>query len=110
MAKKNDIKNGLTDMLNAEGEKILTRKPFAGRPGRPARGDARVRSHDVNCYTSLYLERESYDKLREIARLNGLSKSELVNAAVKKFIELYEAKHGPVEVQRESNISAESLV
>ena len=110
MAKKNDIKSGLTDMLNQEEEKILTRQPFAGRPGRPPRGDTRVRSRESSCYTSLYLEREPYEKIREIARINGLSNKDLLNAAIRKYVKLYEAKHGPVEIQRESKISADSLV
>lgn len=110
MAKKNDIKSGLESVLNQEGEKILKRQPFAGRPGRPTRGDTRVRAHESSVYTSLYLNRENYEKLREIARINGLTNKDLLDAAIRKYIELYEEKYGPVEVARESRISADSLV
>lgn len=110
MSSKKNIREGLADVLNTEAEKIQTRKPFAGRPGRPSREEGRIRAHEKACYTSLYLDREAYEKLREIARRNGLSNKELLDAAIKKYVELYEAKHGPVETSRESNISAESLI
>ncbi len=110
MAKKQDLLENITDVLENEGEKIQSRKPFNGKPGRPARGDNRERAKSVHCYTSLMLEKLPYEKLREIARINGLSYKDLVNASIRKFVELYEAKHGPVETSRESNISAESLI
>ena len=110
MAKKEDLKNGLSNVLNNESANVQTRQPFGGNPGRPQRGDTRTRAHENACYTSLYLEKEPYEKLREIARRNGLSNKELLSAAIKKYIELYEAKNGPVEIPRESKISAESLI
>lgn len=110
MANKKQLLDDLSGVLNKEEEKVQTRQPFNGKPGRPARGEIRQNTQNELCYTSLVLEKEPYEKIREIARANGLSYKDLVSAAIRKFVELYEAKHGPIQTSRESKISAESLI
>lgn len=83
--------------------------PETRKPAGPSRNE-RSRIGSAPKYTSLAVDAALYEKLREIARLNGLTYSDLVNAAMRKFIELYEEKHGPVVPPRESKISADSLV
>lgn len=80
------------------------------RTGRRKAGDNSPRATDVYAYTSLALDNDLYEKIREIARRNGLPYKDLVNAAMRKYIDLYEAKHGAIVVPRESNISADSLI
>ena len=80
------------------------------RAGRKKAGSTETRLGDTMTFTSLRLHTETYNKIREIARRNGLPYCDLINAAIRKFIELYEAKNGVIELPRESNISADSLI
>lgn len=80
------------------------------RVGRKGAGNAESRLGDARTYTSLRINAEQYEKLREIARRNGLPYCDLIDAAIRRFVEQYEVKHGQVEVSRESHISAESLI
>jgi hypothetical protein len=77
--------------------------------GRPRKGDNRPRMLETNKRTSLTVDKELYATLCQIAYDNGLSIKDVMNAALRKYISLYEAKHGPVTL-RESHISADSLV
>ena len=61
-------------------------------------------------YTSLYLDSDLYEQVREIAKHNSLSYTEVIKAAMRKYVELYDAKNGPIEPVRESKISADSIV
>lgn len=80
------------------------------RAGRHKNGDDREKLTANNMYTSLAIDKDLYAKIRIIAQVNGLPYKDLLNAALSKYIELYEKKHGPVTTSRESNISAESLI
>ena len=77
--------------------------------GRPRKGDNRPRMLETNKRTSLTVDKDLYATLCQIAYDNGLSIKDVMNAALRKYISLYEAKHGPV-TRRESHISADSLV
>ena len=61
-------------------------------------------------YTSLALDADLYEKIRQIADANGLIYRDVINAALELYIERYEAKNGPVETLQESKISAKSLI
>lgn len=39
-------------------------------------------------------------KMRSIARKHEYTNADVYNQALEKFVELYEAKHGPVEVEK----------
>lgn len=125
MAKKSDLMTGF-------GERIKSGSPTAKKPasqntareqtisaqeverksraGRKPSWDKSPRLKDTYQFTSLALNAEVYEKIREIATLNGLPYRDIVNAALNKYVEMYEAKHGPLETARESKISADSLV
>ena len=94
------------------GEQTLSaqEKERRSRSGRRPTSDNSPRVTDTYAYTSLALHNETYEKIREIARRNGLPNRDLVNAALRKYVELYEAKNGPIEPSRESKISADSLI
>lgn len=77
--------------------------------GRPRKGDNRPRMLETNKRTSLTVDKELYGTLCQIAYDNGLNIKDVMNAALRKYISLYEAKHGPV-TRRESRISADSLI
>lgn len=77
--------------------------------GRPRKGDVKPILSDTHCVTSLTLDRVTYNKICAVARLNGLSYRELVDAIFAKWVETYEQKHGPITA-RESKISADELV
>ena len=110
MKKGTPVRKSLDDRLKegADGERTESAKaPTAAiRRGRAA---AERIGHAYN-YTSLHIEPGVYEQLREIARRNRLTYTEVVNAAFRKYVELYEARHGSLETPRESNISADSLV
>lgn len=84
----------------------LERRSLAGR--KPSWDRERLTANRT--YTSLSLDSESYSKIREIARINGLPYKDLIDAAMRKFVELYEERHGPVVISGEPRISADSLV
>lgn len=118
MSKPTNIRDNVETMFN-EPRRKQPKKPApveqtesaaeprkGSAPARPARG----RIGSAPKYTSLAVDASLYEKLREIARINGLTYSDLVNAAMRKYIELYEEKYGPVEPPRESRISADSLI
>jgi len=80
------------------------------RTGRRPSGDTRERLTDDRMYTSLSLDEDAYTKIRLIARLNGQPYRDLVNATLRKYVELYEKRHGPVEQVKKPEISADSLI
>lgn len=59
--------------------------------------------------TSLMVDRDKYDKVKQIAVNNGLNINEVVDAAFELFVEEYEKRHGEI-TSRESRISARDLV
>lgn len=126
MAKKENLKNGFGSLLqkgntitkdktsvnNSTSEQTISaqEQERRRRAGRHKAGDGSKRSMESYAYTSLALEIDAYEKIRQIASLNGLPYRDIINAALRKYVELYEAKHGPVQTPRESNISADSLI
>lgn len=128
MAKKQDLIDGFESRIKdtVRNDKKPAPRNASGRPadkpvsaqelerrsrvGRKSAGSTESRLGDARTYTSLRINAEQYEKLREIARRNGLPYCDLIDAAIRKFVEQYEAKHGQVEVSRESHISAESLI
>lgn len=85
-------------------------KERRSRAGRHRNGDSREKLTANIMYTSLAIDKDLYAKIRAIAQANGLPYKDLINASLSKYIELYEKKHGAVDVTRESNISAASLI
>lgn len=129
MAKKEDLKNGFLKRIengspspktdqspgNVEreiGEHTISaqERERRSRSGRKRVGDTSARLTDSYEYTSLALDVNLYEKIREIGKRNGLPYRDIVNAALRKYIELYEDKNGPVTVSGEAKISAESLI
>ena len=125
MAKKDDLMKGFGDRIakgspapkkaNAaddSGERMISAQELErrSRAGRRATGDTSPRATSTEIKTSLSIDMELYDVMREIARRNGLPYKDLINASIRKYIELYEAKNGPVVLPRESRNSADSLV
>lgn len=129
MAKKEDLMSGFGTRIN-EGSPTLRKSPAApvdgersgereisgqererrSRAGRRTASDTSKRVTESYTYTSLALDDELYEKIREIARRNSLPYRDIINAALRKFIELYELKNGKISTSRESRISADSLV
>lgn len=93
-------KAGREQTENVKAAPARTPEADSGKKGPTAR----------RTYTSLMLDMELYNKIREIAKINRLPYNELMDSAMRKFIELYEAKNGPVDLAGESNISADSLI
>lgn len=123
MAKKEDLLHGLDNLLDGAPKRRQREAPAGGeqmisgqererrsRSGRKAAGDNRERLTANLSYTSLAIDKQLYAKLRQIARDNELPYKDLLNAAIRKYIELYEEKYGPVEISPESSKSADSLI
>lgn len=126
MADKKQMTDGIVDLLN-DSKRVRAPKPGSRKEpastapepsgetpkhkaGRISSGDSRPRLTNNYQFTSFAVDREQYELIREIARRHGLSYKEVVDAAFKKYIELYEAKNGPIKIVRESNIRADDLV
>jgi hypothetical protein len=90
----------------ANGVDFGTKHPVGRRP----KGDTRPRATDAYAYTSLALDMDAYEKIRQIAIRNGFAIREIVNSALRLYIGAYEAKHGEIISPRESRISADSLI
>ncbi len=119
MNSKDDMIQGLDNLLEnktQKTEKTASTEPSKqeqerrSRTGRPQNGDNRKRLTKEYAYTSLAIDKDLYAKLRKIAFDNGLPYKDLLDAAIRKYIELYEAKHGPVQTSSELKISADSLI
>lgn len=76
------------------------------RPGRKSRLE-KIGYNDFR--TSLNIDRNLYKLMNQIAVTNGLTCKDVMNAAMRLYIELYEKKHGPL-TSRESKISADDLI
>ncbi len=129
MAKKEDLMTGFGTRIS-EGSPALRKSSTApddgersgerktddqererrSRTGRRSTEDTSRRVTESYTYTSLALDDNLYEKIREIARRNSLPYRDIINAALRKYIELYEAKNGPLSTSRESRISADSLI
>lgn len=118
MAKKEDILKGAAGILQERTSKPSGKvvKPSSEREQKENKSTshdstkpaARVQARRK--YTSLCIDQDAYEKLREIARRNQLTYNEILDAAIRKYVSLYEAQYGVVELSRESKISADSLV
>lgn len=123
MGNKEDMKTGLDALLTGSAKKTSKKESAPTREqlesaqnahrkanvGRPRKDDTRERLSATRKTTTLSIEKELYGKISEIALLNGLNISEVVNGALRNYIMLYEKKHGEI-TPRESNISADSLI
>lgn len=123
MANKEDMKTGLDALLTGSAKKAARKETVPTREqlesaqnahrkanaGRPRKDDTRERLSATRKTTTLSIEKGLYSKIGEIALLNGLNISEVVNGALRNYIKLYEKKHGEI-TPRESNISADSLI
>ena len=117
MNKKTDLIQDIDNLLGTENKKKTVPEQITGqeaerrsRVGRRNSGDDRIRLSEQTMYTSLAIDKDLYAKLRQIATINNLPYKDLLNAAIKKYIQLYEAKYGPVTSPRESKITADSLI
>lgn len=117
MGNKEDMKNGLENLLsqNKTSKKKDKRpsrmmevqdEPKSNRPGRKSRME-QITSNEMR--TSLVIDRFLYQQMCQIAVSNNLTYKDVMNAAMRNYIERYEKKHGPITVQ-ESNISADDLI
>ena len=127
MAKKEDMKKGIENLLaggpkpkpvprerqvtdEADATISAQERERRSRTGRRRTDDTRPRATQAYNYTSLALDLDLYEKIRQIAIRNGLPYRDIVNAAMKLYIDRYEAKNGVIETSRESRISAMDLV
>lgn len=122
MATKKAFTQDLGKLLGNKSEKVQKTENAKKRIGEQTENDEQnteslKTEHSVRkplrarrMFTSLSLDVELYEKIREIARVNKLQYNEILDSAMRKYIELYEVKNGPVEIVRESNISADSLI
>ena len=104
MAKDNNLKDGLDALFGsaprASGTET-TEKPqpsTTGRRGRPHKDDSNSFYAKTKVKTSLQLETDQYEKVKTIARENGMNINEVVHAALKGYISRYEEKYGPIHV------------
>ena len=122
MGTKEDMKAGLTELLT---KKVTAKK---GQNSTPEKNEVKTSSHTprvsqdkskkrsrmenatANDYrTSLVIDKFLYQQIVQIAGTNGLSIKDVMNAAMRAYIERYEAKHGPI-TPPESSISADELI
>ena len=123
MATNNKMTEDISKMLESRPKKFRRGVPLGEQGGEQTESTEKTgnektgsRAYQDNKlkkkfrYTSLYLDSDLYEQVRQIAKRNSLSYSEIINAAMRKYIELYEAKNGPIVPVRESKISADSIV
>ena len=115
MGNKEDMKAELTKLLNKKAEPIRKKRqePLPAtdlteekRPGRQSRPENRMVKE---IRTSLVINRNLYQVINQIAIMNNLTIKEVMNAAMKLYIDRYEQKNGPI-TSRESKISADELI
>lgn len=126
MGNKEELKSDLTQLLTASNKKTkksrLANFPEenhtedtnasqeqntdAKRPGRKARLE-KIGYNDFR--TSLNIDRNLYQSINQIAVCNGLTCKDVMNAAMRLYIEQYEKKNGPL-TPRQSKISADELI
>lgn len=109
MASKEDLKAGLTDLLSSRGTTKKNEQSSAAPVKMPVKKTRieNVSSNDQR--TSLVIDKYLYRQIVQIAMDNGLTNKDVMNAAMRSFIERYEEKHGPLTLP-ESNISADELI
>lgn len=77
--------------------------------GRPRKDSQQTRLGNSEIARTVKIDRELYDKVIHIADSNIVNIKDIVNVALRNYVERYEQKHGTITL-RESNISAESLI
>lgn len=92
-----DLLNSIEDEeLRKELEQRLYRKKLIGR-GRPRKNDQLGRRMDGYDRTSLIINVEKWEKIKEIALRETLTLKEIVEYALDLVIERYESSHGEVK-------------
>lgn len=82
--------------LRKQLEERLIQKRRVGR-GRPRKNDILGRRSDGYERTSLIINKEKWDKIKEIALIETLTLKEIMELALDGVIERYESKHGEVK-------------
>lgn len=77
--------------------------------GRPKKDSQQTKLGNSEVARTVKIDRELYDKIIHIADSNIVNIKDIVNVALRNYVEKYEQKHGTITL-RESNISAESLI
>lgn len=77
--------------------------------GRPRKDSQQTKLGNSEVARTVKIDRELYDKIIHIADSNIVNIKDIVNVALRNYVEKYEQKHGTITL-RESNISAESLI
>ena len=93
------------------GGRILEKETVSSgnrQVGRPKKEDTESFACKPKKKTSLQIEVETYEKIKQIAWDNRMSDNVIVNQALRLFIEKYESVNGPVTVQ-ESRSSANCI-
>lgn len=117
MGNKEDIRSGLKDLLGKKPDapkkdkkagrmQDIEPETVSSRLGRKSRMNE-MSTNEMR--TSLVIDRTLYQQLCQIAVANNLTYKDVMNAAMRLYIDKYEKKHGPITV-RESNISADELI
>lgn len=111
MARKDDLKAELSALLEKKSNKPHSEHKASKdtnhkRAGRNSRIEE-IKGNDFR--TSLVVDKSLYNQICQIAVANGLNYKDVLNAAMRLYIEKYEKKHGPI-TPRESNISADDLI
>lgn len=100
MKNNNQIENGLNALFGgekkspAESNNLRLEHTVRGH-GRP-RKDEKPNDIGLEMRTSLIVNKENYDKIREIALQESLTLKEVVNFAFELAIEKYEEKNGKI--------------
>ena len=109
MGNKEELKAGLVDLLNSKGISKKNTNKVEGVDKKPV---AKTRMENITANdqrTSLVIDKHLYRKIVQIAMDNGFSNKDVMNAAMRSFIERYEEKYGPITLP-ESKISADELI
>lgn len=99
--KENKIQEGASSLFNGDKthdpDKLKSHRKFflTGRRGKESSTDDKGEIR-----TSFMLNRNQYDKVREIAIREGITIKELVYSMLELAIEKYERKHGQVVVTK----------
>ena len=99
--KENKIQEGASSLFNGDKaqdpERVKSHRKFflTGRRGKDPSADDKGEVR-----TSFMLNRNQYDKVREIAMREGITIKELVYSMLELAIEKYERKHGQVVVTK----------
>lgn len=98
--KEDNIETGLNALFNSRSEKPSEERPQSSFTlhghGRPRKEDSADSAKYMR--TSLIVNKETYDKLREIALIESITLKDMIHFSFELAIEKYEAKNGKVEI------------